>query len=142
MVVSFALTFSGAITITLGGSLITGAVGSIAINLVIVALGAAMFFLPLRCIHRRMVEVKEEEEVTLSSRSKELLMTVKNQGTGNQQSLSKIEELVELQRFQALRAEASRISEWPFETRSVERLIGILLAFFAVLLARLLQLVG
>jgi hypothetical protein len=68
-----------------------------------------------------------------------MLMTVKDQGTGDRQPLSKIEELIELQRFQALRAEASRISEWPFETRSVERLIGILLAIFTVLLARLLQ---
>jgi hypothetical protein len=142
LVVSSALTFSGAITITLGASLITGEVSSIAINLAIVALGVAMLFLPLRGIHRRMVEVKEEEEGTLSSRSKELLTTVKNEGTGNGKSLSEIEELVELQRFQVLRAEASRISEWPFETRSAERLIAILLAIFTVLLARLLQVVA
>jgi hypothetical protein len=115
---------------------------SIVVNLGIVALGVAMLFIPLRGIHRRMVEVKEEEEAKLGSRSKELLMAIEKQGSGSQHPLTKIEELVELQRFQALRAEASSISEWPFETRQVERLVGILLAVFTVLLARLLQSTG
>jgi hypothetical protein len=140
IVVSSAMVFSGAITITLGASLVTGDVGSILINLVIVAFGVAMLFVPLGGIHRKMVEVKENEEARLSSRNKDLLMPSENRGSGNQQSLAKIEDLVELHRFQALRAEASRISTWPFETRSVERLVGILLAIFTVLLARLLAL--
>ena len=57
-------------------------------------------------------------------------------------SLSKIDELVELQRFQAVGAEASRISEWPFETRPVKRPIGVFLAISSVLLARLLKVVA
>lgn len=140
MVVTFAWVFSTAITITLGASLITGDAISIAVNLVIVALGVAMLFIPLRAVHGRMVRVKEEEQAALSLKSKQVLMEGKNQGTENQQAVSKIEELMELERFQLLRVEASLISEWPFEARSVERIIGILLAVFTVLLARLLQL--
>ena len=139
VVLAYAMTFSGAITVTLGNSLLSGDVGSIVINLVIVGLGVAMLFLPLRGIHRKMVEVKEAEEAALRLRSKEFLNGLKDDGVSNQDTSSKIEELLELQRYQALKVEASMISEWPFETRSVERLIGILLAIFTVVLARLLQ---
>ena len=48
--------------------------------------------------------------------------------------LSRIQRLLEIQRFQLLKIEASNISEWPFEPGSVERLVAILLAIFGVLL--------
>src|SRR2546428_13987201 len=73
IVVSSAAIFSVAITITLGASLITGDVPSLAINLTIVAIGLSMNFLPLVGIHRRMVGAKEEEEAKISSLSKELV---------------------------------------------------------------------
>ena len=111
LVASLALTSSGAITITLGASLITGDVGSIAINLVIVALGVAMVFVPLEGIHRRMVGVKEDGKAAPNSRSKELLVAVRNRGTGDQEPTSKLEELIQMQRFQTLRTEALMISE-------------------------------
>ncbi|MFZ0891906.1 MAG: hypothetical protein WB778_10310 [Thermoplasmata archaeon] len=134
--------FSIAITITLGASLITGDVASLAINLVIVAIGVSMLFIPLLGIHKRMVEVKEEEEAKLSSLSKILLSSPKRAGPTNHEvsPANKIEELIELQRFKVLTEWASNISEWPFETRTVERLIAILLAIFAAVLARLLEL--
>ena len=56
-------------------------------------------------------------------------------------SLSRIQGLLEIQRFQLLKIEASNISEWPFEPRSVERLVAILLAIFGVLLGRLVELI-
>jgi hypothetical protein len=142
IVVSSAAIFSVAITITLGASLITGDVPSLAINLAIVAIGISMLFLPLIGIHKKMVEVKREEEVKLSSLSKEVFALSKNSGATNQEdsTSAKIKELIELQKFQALKDQASKISEWPFESRNVERLIAILLAIFAALLARLLEL--
>jgi hypothetical protein len=141
IVVSSAAIFSVAITITLGASLITGDVPSLATNLAIVAIGISMLFLPLINIHKRMVGAKEEEEARLSSLSKELFSVSENSGAANQEdSTSTTKDLVELERFLALREEASKISEWPFESRNVERLIAILLAIFAALLARLLQL--
>jgi len=142
IVVSSAAIFSVAITITLGASLITGDVSSLASNLAIVAIGISMLFLPLLGIHRRMVGVKQGEEVKLSSLSKELFTVSKNSGAASQEdsTSTKIEDLIELEKFLALRDEASKISEWPFESRNIERLIAILLAIFAALLARLLQL--
>jgi hypothetical protein len=142
IVVSAATIFSVAITITLGASLITGDVTSLAINLAIVALGISMLFLPLIGIHRKMVEVKEEEEAKLGSASKELFTVSKNAGTTNQEDSAptRIGELIELQKFQALKDDASKISQWPFDSRNVERLIAILLAIFGALLARLLEL--
>jgi hypothetical protein len=142
IVVSAAGIFSIAITITLGASLITGDVPSLAINLAIVAIGISMLFLPLIGIHKEMAAVKEEEEAQLSSMSKELFTVSKSSATTNQEDSTptKIRELIELQKFQALKDEASRISQWPFESRNVERLIGILLAIFGALLARLLEL--
>jgi len=142
IVVSSAAIFSVAITITLGASLITGDFPSLAINLAIVAIGISMLFLPLIGIHRRMVGAKEEEEAKLSSLSRHLFTDSKNSGATNQENSSSIKtnDLIELEKFLALRDEASKISEWPFESRNVERLIAILLAIFAALLARLLQL--
>lgn len=142
IVVSSAAIFSVAITITLGASLITGDVPSLAINLAIVAIGISMLFIPLIGIHRRMVGVKEEEEAKLSSLSKELFTDSRNSGSTNQEDSTsiKIKDLIELEKFLALKDDASKISEWPFESRNVERLIAILLAIFAALLARLLQL--
>ncbi len=142
IVFSSAAIFSVAITITLGASLITGDVPSLAINLAIVAIGISMIFLPLIGIHRRMVGAKEEEEAKLSSLSKELFTVSENSGAPNQEDSpsTNVKDLIELERFLALREEASKISEWPFESRNVERLIAILLAIFAALLARLLQL--
>jgi len=142
IVVSSAAIFSVAITITLGASLITGDVPSLASNLAIVAIGISMIFLPLIGIHRRMVGAKEEEEAKLSSLSKELFTVSENSGAPNQEDSpsTNVKDLIELEKFLALREEASKISEWPFESRNVERLIAILLAIFAALLARLLQL--
>ncbi len=142
IVVSSAAIFSVAITITLGASLITGDVSSLAINIAIVAMGISMVFLPLIGIHKRMVGVKEEEQAKLSSVSKELFTVSKNSGATNQEdsTSTRIRDLIELEKFRELRDEASKISEWPFESRNVERLIAILLAIFATLLARLLQL--
>jgi len=142
VVISSATIFSVAITITLGASLITGDVPSLAINLAIVAIGISMLFIPLIGIHRRMVGAKEEEEAKLSSLSKELFTDSENSGGTNQEdsTSTKVKDLIELEKFLALREEASKISEWPFESRNVERLIAILLAIFAALLARLLQL--
>jgi hypothetical protein len=141
IVVSSAAIFSVAITITLGASLITGDVLSLAANLAIVAIGISMIFIPLIGIHTIMIRVKEEEEAKLSSLSKELFTHSKNSEATNQEDSTKIKDLVELEKFLTLRDEASKISEWPFESRNVERLIAILLAIFAALLARLLQLV-
>jgi hypothetical protein len=139
VVTTFALVFSVAITVTLGGELVVGAVDSIAINLMIVALGLVMLFLPLRDIHSMMVHVKEEEKTKLSSRGKELEAVFGNHPS--EPSLSRIQELLEIQRFHLLNTEASNISEWPFEPGSVERLIAILLAIFGILMGRLLELI-
>src|SRR5439155_1081466 len=80
-------------------------------------------------IHRRMVGAKEEEEAKLSSLSKELFTVSENSGAPNQEdsSSTNVKDLIELEKFLALREEASKISEWPFESRNVERLIAILL---------------
>ena len=139
VVTTFALVFSVAITVTLGGELVVGAADSIAVNLVIVALGVAMLFLPLRGIHSMMAHVKEEERTKLSSRSDDLEAAFGNDSS--EPSLSRIQEILEIQRFQLLNTEASNISDWPFEPGSIERLIAILLAIFGILMGRLLELV-
>jgi hypothetical protein len=140
--VSSAGIFSIAITITLGASLITGDVSSLFANLAIVAIGISMLFLPLLGIHRKMVDVKEVEEANLGGLSRELFAGPAASGgaTASDTLLTKIRELIELQRFQSLKEAASRISEWPFESRSIERVVAILLAIFAALLARLVEL--
>lgn len=141
VVTTFALIFSVAITVTLGGEFVVGAADSIAINLGIIALGVAMLFLPLRGIHSMMAHVKEEERAKLSSIGKGLLTEAVYEEHGGEPSLSRIQELLEIQRFQLLKTEAWNISEWPFEPGSVERLIAIMLAIFGVLLGRLLELI-
>jgi hypothetical protein len=142
IVVSSAGIFSIAITITLGASLITGDVSSLFANLAIVAIGISMLFLPLLGIHRKMVDVKEVEEANLGGLSRELFAgpAASRGATASDTLLTKIRELIELQRFQSLKEAASRISEWPFESRSIERVVAILLAIFAALLARLVEL--
>lgn len=141
LVLQFALIFSLAITLTLLGSLIAGDPGSIAINLAIVSLGVAMLFVPLRGIHGKMVKAKQKEEEALGLRFKELLRGADGNIGSGESPLSKIEGLFELQKLRLLREEVSKVSEWPFETRSVERLVAILLVIFSVLLTRLIQVV-
>jgi hypothetical protein len=141
VVTTFAWIFSVAITVTLGSEFVVGATDSIAINLVIVALGVAMLFLPLKGIHSIMGRVKDEEMTKLSSRGKGLLTEAVYEEHGGEPSLSRIQELLEIQMFQLLKTEASNISEWPFQPGSIERLVGILLAISGVLLGRLLELI-
>src|SRR5437660_471526 len=113
IVVSSAAIFSVAITITLGASLITGDVPSLASNLAIVAIGISMIFLPLTGIHRRMVGAKEEEEAKLSSLSKELFTVSENSRAPNQEDSpsTNVKDLIELEKFLELMAVASKISE-------------------------------
>ena len=141
VVTTFALIFSVAITVTLNGEFVVGAADSIAINLGIIALGVAMLFLPLRGIHSKMAYVKQEEQTRLSLKGKEFPREVMYGESEGEPSLSRIQGLLEIQRFQLLKIEASNISEWPFEPGSVERLVAILLAIFGVLLGRLVELI-
>ena len=141
VVTTFALVFSVAITVTLGGELVVGAADSIAINLVIVILGVAMLFLPLRGIHSTMAHVKEEERTKLSSTGRGLLTEATYEEHRVEPSLSRIQELLEIQRYQLLKTEASNIPGWPFEPGSVERLIALLLTILGILMGRLLELV-
>src|SRR5207244_9434273 len=105
IVVSSAAIFSVAITITLGASLITGDVPSLAINLAIVAIGISMIFLPLIGIHRRMVGAKEEEEAKLSSLSKEQFTVSENSGAPHQEDSpsTNVEDLIDLEKLLPLR---------------------------------------
>jgi hypothetical protein len=141
VVTTFALVFSLAITVTLGGELVLGAADSIAVNLVIVALGIAMLFLPLRGIHSVMARVKDEERTKLSTRERGFTTEAAYDPHGGEPSLSRIQELLEFQRFQLLKTEALNISGWPFEPGSVERLVAILLAIFGILMGRLVELI-
>jgi hypothetical protein len=141
VVTNFALIFSVAITVTLGGEFVVGAADSIAINLGIVALGVAMLFVPLRGIHSMMVRVKDEEQTRLSLKGEEFPRELMREESGGEPSLSRIQGLLEVQRFQLLKIEASNISEWPYEPGSIERLVAILLAIFGVLLGRLVELI-
>jgi hypothetical protein len=141
VVTTFALIFSVAITVTLNGEFVVGAADSIAINLGIIALGVAMLFLPLRGIHSKMAYMKHEEQTRLSLKGKEFPREVMYGESEGEPSLSRIQGLLEIQRFQLLKIEASNISEWPFEPGSVERLVAILLAIFGVLLGRLVELI-
>jgi hypothetical protein len=141
IVTTFALIFSVAITVTLGGEFLAGATDSIVTNLGIVALGVAMLFLPLRGIHSMMAYVKHEEQTRLSLKGKELPREAMYDESEGEPSLSRIQGLLEIQRFQLLKVEASNISEWPYEPGSVERLVAILLAIFGVLLGRLAELI-
>jgi hypothetical protein len=127
--------------VTLGGAFVIGAADSIAINLGIVALGVAMLFLPLRGVHSIMASVKREEQTRLSLKGKEFPREVMYDESEGEPSLSRIQGLLEIQRFQLLTIEAANISEWPFEPGSVERLVAILLAIFGVLLGRLVELI-
>ncbi len=88
-----------------------------------------------------MAHVTDEEMTKLSSKGKGLLTEAVYEEHGGEPSLSRIQELLEIQRFQLLKTEASNVSGWPFEPGSVERLIAILLAIFGILMGRLLELV-
>ncbi len=138
---TFASAFSAGIVLILAGSLIEGQTLEIAIVLSVLGFGMAMLFLPLEGIHRKMQEVKAREEAALRMRSKDLLMEARKPHEGGPEVNSEIEELVELQRIQLLEARVSSISEWPFDTHYVERLVAIILAVFTVVFARLLQLI-
>src|SRR5438034_9383473 len=85
IVFSRAAIFSVAITITLGASLITGDVPSLAINLAIVAIGISMLLLPLLGIHTRMVGGQAEVEAKLRCLSKEPFMVSETSGAPNQE---------------------------------------------------------
>jgi len=136
--VSFAAGITTITTIILAGGILSGSIYEIALILGVLAFGLAMLFLPLGDTHGKMMRVKSEEEATLRSRRRNALTASNSQGGESPQTLSNIEELL---RLQALEAEVSRIPEWPFKTRTVERLVAIILAVFTVILARLLQLV-
>ena len=88
-----------------------------------------------------MAHLKSEELAKLSSRRKGLLAEAVYDEHEGGPSLSRIQELLEIQRVQLLKTEASNISVWPFEPGSIERLITILLAIFGILMGRLLELV-
>jgi hypothetical protein len=134
--------FTLAITVTLGASLITGDVASLSVNIVIVATGVSMLFLPLLGIHGRMAQLKEEEEAKLGPLRRELLspLTIRAANDPEQALSTKIDGLVGLQSYLTLRDEVSKIASWPFETQTVERLVAVLLAVFTVLMTRLLEL--
>ncbi len=51
----------------------------------------------------------------LSSRGEGLLTEAVHEEHGGEPTLSRIQELLEIQRFQFLKTEASNISEWPFQ---------------------------
>ena len=136
---SFASSFFVVMILLLGGGILSGDIYTLTLALGILALSLMLLFLPLRGIHRKMALVKEEEEASLRSRRKVVLSTSRNQGTENQQGTSNIEELLKLQ---VLTAEVSSIPEWPFEPRRLERLIGVVLAVFTVIVARILALIA
>lgn len=142
LVVSFALVFSLAITLTLAGSIVAGDSISIAINFAIVVGGVAMLFVPLTNLHRRMVESKEREEGILRLRFKESLKGVAapHATQDDVRSRDRTQELTELQTYLTLKEAVSKIPEWPFESRSVERVVAVLLVILTVLLTRLLTL--
>jgi len=100
-----------------------------------------MLFVPLRGIHSMMVRVKDEEQTRLSLKGEEFPRELMREESGGEPSLSRIQELLEIQRLQLLNIEASNISEWPYEPGSIERLVAILLAIFGVLLGRLAELI-
>jgi len=133
---SFASSFFVVMILLLAGGILSGDIYTLILVLGILALSLMLLFLPLRGIHRKMALVKEEEEASLRSRRKVVL---RSQGTENQQGTSNIEELLKLQ---VLSAEVSSIPEWPFEPRRLERLIGVVLAVFTVIVARILALIA
>jgi len=98
------------------------------------ALGVTLLFLPLLGIHREMIRVKEEEEKSIRLKRKDVLFNGKSPENESKQPFSDIAELLKLQ---ALDAEASQIPTWPFETRTVERLVAIILTIFTAILVNL-----
>jgi hypothetical protein len=135
---SLTSTFSVLMIVIFAGSLLTTDIYNMAVLIVVFSLALAMLLLPLRGIHAKMIQVKQQEEESLRLRSIEPLIAAKYSGTEDPQILTRIEELL---RLQALEHVVSRISVWPFETKLVERLIAVILSVMTIMLARLFQLV-
>jgi hypothetical protein len=134
---SLTSTFSVLMIVIFAGSLLTADIYNMGVLIVVFSLALAMLLLPLREIHVRMSQVKQQEDKSLRLRSIEPLFVAKYSGTEDPQILTRIEELL---RLQALEHIVSRISVWPFETNLVERLIAVMLSVIAILLAELLLL--
>ncbi len=101
-------------------------------------LGAAMFFLPLNSIHRRMQQEKQREQASVRSQFNALTDASNNPHLDGPESV--LIPLKTLVTFEVLKLNERRVSAmptWPFDTRILSRFAAIILSVITIILARI-----
>ncbi len=120
--VSFALTLSQQRTLILG------------ILFSFLFLGVALFVLPLRSVHRRMIQVKRREQLLLRNQFSETFRAFTNPGPEDMRQI--LIRMANMHAFEATEKKVASIATWPFDTAILGRLTAIILAVMATIIAR------
>ncbi len=103
--------------------------------LLLVLLGFSLFFLPLRDVHKKMIDVKREEQAAVRQRFAILLKAVHNPEAEEPETT--ITDLKNLQTLELLERKTASIGTWPFDTVILGKLLIIAMSSTATIIARM-----
>lgn len=117
--------------------LLPTSIGSIAVGLGFIVLGAVMFFLPLTNIHGKMREEKLREQGLIDKKFIQMRNALNLEGGPNSMEYQKMAN--EMIAFDIVQRRVASIPTWPFDTSIIQRFVAIVLSVTAILLSRLIQ---
>ncbi len=127
----------GSYLLATGAAFSPSSAGPIAGAIAFVLLGTAMFFLPLKSLHKRMAEQKAREQASLLTQFAQLTNRSSNAGSDNSgETLVRMERILMLE---ATERKAAAIHTWPFDTRTLNRFAAVVLSVVIILLSRYLS---
>ena len=97
--------------------------------LVLYPVGLVLFLLPLRSLHQKMIEAKQEELALTTPRYERLVEEVSRGGKVDQTIANEMAVVIEIRR------EVQMIHTWPFDTGIIIRLAAVILSLTAILLS-------
>ncbi len=100
---------------------------------VLIMVGLALFFLPLRRLHQRMLTQKRVEKLRVSREMASILTDKSDAGS--------IPDLVRMFKLDMRKREVSSIATWPFDFQVLGKLTIIVLSVTAALTARVIQVI-
>lgn len=95
--------------------------------------GLGLFLLPLRSLHRKLVEAKQEELGLTASRYERVVEEVSRGGSVDQSLANEMAVVTEIRR------EVQQIHTWPFDTGIIIRLAAVILSLTAILLSAVIR---
>lgn len=107
--------------------------GFLMFYLTLFSLGLVFFILPLRILHKRLLQARSEELAWINQRYKQVMERIRSSsGDGiDSGTAGEITAIKEIQR------DAQQIQKWPFDSGIVVRLTAIMLSAMAIILSRL-----